>query len=111
MSRPPLILASASPRCKDLLGQIGVIPTTVDPADIDETPIKDELPRVYAARLAGTKAKAIAPRHENALVLAADTVVAVGRRILDFLYYRLCHICFPIPNCPLAGTDDNLCRH
>ena len=83
MSRPPLILASASPRRKDLLGQIGVIPTTVDPADIDETPIKDELPRVYAARLAGTKAKAIAPRHENALVLAADTVVAVGRRILD----------------------------
>ena len=83
MSRLSLILASASPRRADLLAQIGVIPETVDPADIDETPIKDELPRVYAARLAETKAKAVAARHENALILAADTVVAVGRRILD----------------------------
>jgi len=83
VSRLSLILASASPRRADLLAQIGVIPTTVDPADIDETPHKDELPRVYAARLAETKAKAVASRHSEALILAADTVVAVGRRILD----------------------------
>lgn len=83
MSRLSLILASASPRRKDLLAQIGVIPAHVDPADIDETPIKDELPRIYATRLAESKAKAVAARHKNALVLAADTVVAVGRRILD----------------------------
>lgn len=83
MSRLSLILASASPRRADLLAQIGVIPKTVDPADIDETPHKDELPRIYAARLAETKAKAVASRHDQALILAADTVVAVGRRILD----------------------------
>jgi len=83
VSRLSLILASASPRRADLLAQIGVIPTTVDPADIDETPLKDELPRVYAARLAETKAKAVAERHGQALILAADTVVAVGRRVLD----------------------------
>lgn len=83
MSRQILILASASPRRADLLAQIGVVPDTVDPADIDETPLNDELPRIYAARLAETKAKAVAARHSNALVLAADTVVSVGRRILD----------------------------
>ena len=83
MSRHRLILASASPRRADLLAQIGVTPDAVDPADIDETPLKDELPRLYAVRLAVTKAKAVAARHDNALVLAADTVVAVGRRILD----------------------------
>jgi len=83
VSRLSLILASASPRRADLLAQIGVVPKTVDPADIDETPVKAELPRVYAARLAETKAKAVAARHDQALVLAADTVVAVGRRILD----------------------------
>jgi len=83
VSRPRLILASASPRRADLLAQIGVKPDAVDPADIDETPLKDEQPRVYAARLAATKASAVAGRHEDGLVLAADTVVAVGRRILD----------------------------
>ena len=83
MSHPRLILASASPRRADLLAQIGVKPDAVDPADIDETPLKDELPRVYAARLAASKASAVAARHKDGLVLAADTVVAVGRRILD----------------------------
>lgn len=83
MSHPRLILASASPRRADLLAQIGVRPDAVDPADIDETPQKNELPRPYAARLARTKAEAVASRHDTALVLAADTVVAVGRRILD----------------------------
>jgi septum formation protein len=77
-----LILASASPRRKDLLARIGVGPDAIDPADIDETPGKGELPRDYAIRMAAEKAAAVAPRHKGALVLAADTVVAVGRRIL-----------------------------
>lgn len=79
---PPLVLASASPRRLDLLRQIGVEPATVDPAEIDETPAKDELPRVYAARCAAEKARAVAGRHPGAVVLACDTVVACGRRIL-----------------------------
>ena len=77
-----LILASASPRRLDLLARIGVTPDAVDPADIDESVPKGELPRDHAARLAREKAQAVAIRHPNALVLAADTVVAVGRRIL-----------------------------
>jgi septum formation protein len=80
---PRLILASASPRRADLLAQIGVVADAVDPADIDETPLKDELPRPFAARLAQAKAEAVAARQTDALVLAADTVVAAGRRILD----------------------------
>ena len=77
-----LILASASPRRLDLLGRIGVAPDVVDPADIDETPLKAELPTDYAQRIAAAKAAAVAPRHPGALILAADTVVAAGRRIL-----------------------------
>lgn len=77
-----LILASASPRRRDLLGQIGVVPDAVDPADIDETPRKGELPAVYAARVAGEKGALVAERHPGALILSGDTVVAVGRRIL-----------------------------
>lgn len=77
-----LILASASPRRVDLLAQIGVKPDAIDPADIDETPCKNELPRDHAQRLALEKAKAVAARHPGALVLAGDTVVACGRRIL-----------------------------
>lgn len=77
-----LILASASPRRVDLLGQIGVTPDAIDPADIDETPRKAELPKDYAMRMAAEKAVAVAPRHSGALVLAGDTVVACGRRIL-----------------------------
>ncbi|WP_309610909.1 Maf family nucleotide pyrophosphatase [Sphingomonas sp.] len=77
-----LVLASASPRRLDLLARIGVVPDAVDPADLDESVAKGELPRVHALRLACAKAAAVAVRHPDALVLAADTVVAVGRRIL-----------------------------
>ena len=76
------VLASASPRRLDLLAQIGLIPDAVDPADLDESPRRAELPRVYAARMAEEKARAVASRHIGAFVLAADTVVACGRRIL-----------------------------
>jgi septum formation protein len=77
-----LVLASASPRRLDLLARIGVVPDAVDPAHIDETVISGELPRDHALRLAVEKAEAVEGRHPGALVLAADTVVAVGRRIL-----------------------------
>ena len=77
-----LVLASASPRRLDLLERIGVVPDAVDPADVDESIPKGELPRAHALRLAEEKAAAVAARHAQALVLAADTVVAVGRRIL-----------------------------
>jgi septum formation protein len=79
---PPLILASASPRRLALLEQIGVTPTRVTPADIDESPRKNELPRPHAQRIAIEKARAVHAREPAALVLAADTVVACGRRIL-----------------------------
>src|SRR5437763_7868914 len=77
-----LILASASPRRLDLLARIGVVPDAVVPADVDESVPKGELPRVHALRLAREKAEAVAAKEPKALVLAADTVVAVGRRIL-----------------------------
>jgi septum formation protein len=75
-----LILASASPRRLDLLARIGVVPDAVAPTEIDETPLRRELPMAYAKRIAAAKAGAIV--HPDALVLAADTVVAAGRRIL-----------------------------
>lgn len=77
---PDLVLASASPRRRDLLARLGIAPVRVAPADIDETPHKAELPRVYAQRMAREKAEAAAD--SSAFVLAGDTVVAVGRRIL-----------------------------
>lgn len=77
-----LILASASPRRLDLLKQAGIIPDFVIPAEIDETPFKTELPRDHALRLARQKAEAVALLHPGPFILAADTVVAVGRRIL-----------------------------
>ncbi len=83
--RPPaprLVLASASPRRHDLLAQIGVTPDRVEPSDLDEAPLPDELPRDHARRLARAKAEAVARRHPDAFVLAGDTVVARGRRIL-----------------------------
>lgn len=81
--RPPLVLASASPRRLELLARIGIVPDRVLPAEIDETPRKAELPRRLAARLAAEKAAATAAlAPAEALVLAADTVVGVGRRIL-----------------------------
>ena len=82
VQRTPLVLASASPRRLDLLAQVGVAPDRVDPADIDETPLRDETPRRHALRLAVEKARVVATRSPGAIVLAADTVVAVGRRIL-----------------------------
>jgi len=77
-----LILASASPRRLDLLARIGVVPDAVLPGDIDESVPKGELPRDHALRLAIEKAQEVAAKEPGALVLAADTVVAVGRRIL-----------------------------
>lgn len=79
---PRLILASASPRRLSLLRQIGVEPDAVDPADINEIPADGELPHRLALRLAEEKAAAVAPRHADGFVLAADTVVGCGRRIL-----------------------------
>ena len=88
VARPPLVLASASPRRLDLLAQIGVVPDLVLGTDIDETPHPDEQPAPLAERLA--EAKAAAARMDarlsalglSALILAADTVVALGRRSL-----------------------------
>jgi septum formation protein len=77
-----LVLASASPRRLDLLERIGVKPDAVVPADVDESVPRGELPRDHALRLAREKAQAVAATESKALVLAADTVVAVGRRIL-----------------------------
>ncbi len=77
-----LILASASPRRSELLGQIGILPDAIDPADIEEAPLARETPERMAARLARAKAEAVAARHPGAFVLGADTVVAVGRRVL-----------------------------
>jgi septum formation protein len=79
---PLLVLASASPRRLDLLRQIGLEPDRIDPSDIDETPRPGELPPAHAMRLAEEKARAVMPRHPGAYILAADTVVACGRRIL-----------------------------
>lgn len=88
MTRPFFVLASASPRRVDLLNQIGLSPDLTLPADIDETALPTELPRAYAARLAREKSHAALTRlpdeHRASafLLLAADTVVSVGRRIL-----------------------------
>ena len=77
------MLASASPRRIELLALIGITPDRIDPADIDETPGRDETPSRLAARLARSKAEVVAARSSGAVVLAADTVVAVGRRLLE----------------------------
>ncbi len=79
---PALVLASASPRRLDLLRRIGIVPDAVDPPDIDETPNRSELPPALARRLAAEKARAVLARHAGAFILAADTVVACGRRVL-----------------------------
>jgi septum formation protein len=81
-SPPRLVLASASPRRLDLLRQIGLEPHAVEAAEVDETPLRDETPRQLATRLAMAKADRVAPLHADSHVLAADTVVAVGRRVL-----------------------------
>lgn len=82
MPRPPLVLASASPRRTDLLRQIGIVPDAILPADIDERPRPRELPTTLALRLAAAKAAAVAAVRPDAMVLGADTVVACGRRVL-----------------------------
>jgi septum formation protein len=81
-SPPRLVLASASPRRLDLLRQIGLEPDAVAAAEVDESPLKDESPRQLAERLAVAKAERVAPLHAGSHVLAADTVVALGRRVL-----------------------------
>jgi septum formation protein len=83
---PQLVLASASPRRRELIARLGIVPDRVAPADIDETPNKAEIPRDYARRMAREKAIAaaamIGDASDGAFVLAGDTVVAAGRRIL-----------------------------
>jgi septum formation protein len=83
VSRPELVLASSSPRRIELLAQVGIRPDHIDPADIDETPLKGETPPRLAQRLASSKAQIVAARHPDAVVIAADTVVSVGRRFLE----------------------------
>jgi len=78
----PFILASASPRRRELLACIGVVPDAIVPADIDEEPQKGEIPKPHALRLAIGKAQEIALQHKGSFILSADTVVGVGRRIL-----------------------------
>lgn len=78
---PALVLASSSPRRRDLLAQIGVAPADIRSPEIDEAARKGELPLPYAERMASEKALAV-PRQEGEIVLAGDTVVALGRRIL-----------------------------
>jgi len=76
------ILASASPRRVELLSQIGIIPDQIIPADVDETPLENEKPASLAARLARKKAEKVFLENEGSFVLASDTVVACGNRIL-----------------------------
>jgi septum formation protein len=88
IGRPKLVLASGSPRRLALLGQIGLEPDALMPAEVDETPDRGELPRTLAVRLAREKAEKVVDgvrEHNelrNAFIIGADTVVAVGRRIL-----------------------------
>jgi septum formation protein len=79
---PELVLASASPRRRELLARLGITAPRVIPADIDESPLPGETPRSHAVRLAAGKARAAAALAPGALILAGDTVVGVGRRIL-----------------------------
>jgi septum formation protein len=76
-----LILGSGSPRRRELLAQLGIVPDAILPPDINEDPVRSELPRPYAARLAREKAAAVTAGPED-IVLCADTTVALGRRIL-----------------------------
>jgi septum formation protein len=76
-----LVLASSSPRRRELLARLGAEPSRIASPDIDENPLKAELPRAYALRLARAKAQAVV-RHDSEVVLAGDTTVALGRRIL-----------------------------
>ncbi len=81
-SGPPLVLASSSPRRRELLAQIGIRPAVIFAPAVDETPSRDELPRPYVERIARAKAQAASGHDAGTLILGADTVVALGRRIL-----------------------------
>jgi septum formation protein len=81
LAEPKLVLASSSPRRRELLARIGVVPARIESPDIDENPLPGELPRAYALRLAEAKARAV-HRAADEIVLAGDTTVAAGRRIL-----------------------------
>ena len=81
MTGPELILASASPRRRELIARLGIVPSTIAAADIDESPHKAEVPRDYAARMA--REKAVAVSGGEAHVLAGDTVETLSARILD----------------------------
>ena len=76
-----LVLASSSPRRRELLARIGVVPSRIASPDIDEAPLKSELPRDYVVRIATGKAQAV-PRAADEVILSGDTTIAVGRRIL-----------------------------
>ena len=80
--RPRLILASSSPRRLELLARLGVVPDLVVAPEVDEAPLAAEPPRRYVARVARAKAELVAAGHPGAVVLAGDTTIAVGRRIL-----------------------------
>ena len=80
MTAPQLVLASASPRRRELIARLGIEPCAIVAADIDEAPLRGELPRPYARRMAREKAMAVSGGQAH--VLAGDTVVALGRRIL-----------------------------
>ena len=80
--QPELVLASASPRRRELLGRLGIAASRVVATDIDESPLPGELPRAHAVRLAAAKARAAAGQAPDAVILAGDTVGGVGRRIL-----------------------------
>jgi nucleoside triphosphate pyrophosphatase len=88
IGRPKLVLASGSPRRLALLNQAGIEPDSLQPTEVDEIPVKGELPRALANRLAKTKAQAalasvkIDEELRGSYILAADTVVAVGRRVM-----------------------------
>ncbi|HQS70718.1 MAG: septum formation protein Maf [Novosphingobium sp. 28-62-57] len=79
---PELVLASASPRRLELLGRLGIVPDRVVATDIDESPLKAERPRAHAVRLAAEKARAAAALAPGCVILAGDTVVGAGVRIL-----------------------------
>jgi septum formation protein len=81
--KPELVLASASERRLALLAQVGILPDSIDPAQIDESIRRGELPRDFVRRVARQKAQTVALRHEQTFILGADTVVALGRRILQ----------------------------
>jgi septum formation protein len=82
VAKTRLVLASASPRRLDLLKKIGIYPDEVDPPHMDESPLRNEKPTGYSLRLARKKAEIVHVRHQGCFILAADTVVSCGRRIL-----------------------------